>query len=67
MQRAPISTVTRRTVAAQCKGLGIGAIRRHQAAVGIMTVSTGVMRRRIRAYKRRVGMTGRTVASRLHQ
>ena len=60
MNVTPDGTVTRRTVAAQCKGLGIGAIRRHQAAVGIMTAGTSVMRIICSAHQRGVRMAAVT-------
>ena len=53
--------MTRGTVAAQCKGLAIGAVNRRQAAVGIMTVRTGIMRCRISAYQRRITMAAGAV------
>ena len=62
----PRTNMTRRTVAAQCKGLGIGAVSRHQVAVAIMTVGAVAMRARCNA-QQRIIMTAGTVASRLDQ
>ena len=44
MQRAPGIRMTRRTVTASRKVLEIGAIRRYQRSVAIMTGGTSVMR-----------------------
>ena len=57
MPRIPVRCMTGLAVAARCKGLGIGAIRRYQAAVYIMTGTTCVMRLRIPAGKRCCCMT----------
>ena len=58
--------MTRRTVAATSEGLAIGAVRRYQATVCIMTVHTTRMCV-IGSTPQSVVMTAGTVARRLHQ
>ena len=55
-----VRAVTRCTVTANCKGLAIGAVRRYQATVCIMTVDTTNMRVRCRT-PQSIVMTARTV------
>ena len=57
VQRTPVRTVTRRTVATECKGLAARAVRRYQAAVIIVTGCTRVMRVRVSAGQRCICMT----------
>jgi hypothetical protein len=64
MDRAPRRAVTACTVATRGEVLGVGAVRRYQAAVGIMTVHTTRMRIRCCTPKR-VVMARSTVGTRL--
>ena len=67
MDGFPCGAVTRRTVAASREVLAVGAVRRYQAAVCIMTVHTTRMRIGRRT-PQSVVMTGGTVGrSYLHQ